>query len=515
MNLVEMLDEANRRYGKKSAIKHGDRHITYAELNEASMRFASSLCSFGLRKGDRVAMLLGNSIEFVVAYFGIVRVGAVAVLLDPKYKVSELSSLFDDCQPRVLVSETTYLDSFSPHLEGINHIELVVNISHDARNYSVSFADFMMSGAGHDKPAQISDSDLAHIAYTSGPSFEPKGVMVSHGNLVEEIRISASSFEQSENDVVMQFALPLHHIIGLAVVMLTSLYCGSTIIFLNGISIDSLTAAIERHRVTMFMGVPFIHAMLVRKVEEEGIKHDLSSLRLCASAGDILPAVIVEKYEILLGLRLINFYGMTETLGHVTCELLHALSKTGSVGPALPGWQIKVVDKRGSELPSRQPGEVIISGPMMAGYYHKLQVTSEVVKDGWLYTGDRGVLDEDGNLYILGLQKDMLICKGQNIFPLDIEHVLSQHPAIAQAAVVGVPDKMRGEVVGAAVVFNIGAHASETALLKFCLEHLANYKVPKYFVFWENLPISADGKVNKPAIREYFEKQACGSNRED
>jgi long-chain acyl-CoA synthetase len=315
--------------------------------------------------------------------------------------------------------------------------------------------------------------------------------------------------------VVIQFALPLHHVIGLAVVMLTSIYCGSTIILLNGISIDSLAAAIERHRITMFMGVPFIHAMLVRKIEEEGLKHDLSSLRVCASAGDILPATIVEKYEKLLGMKLINFYGMTETLGHVTCEPLYALSKTGSVGPALPGWQIKVVDLACIELPARQPGEVIISGPMMAGYYRKSQATSEVVKNGWLHTGDRGVLDEDGNLYILGLQKDMLICKGQNIFPSDIEHVLLQHPAIARAAVVGVPDKMRGEVVGAAVVFNKGAHVSETALLKFCLEHLANYKVPKYFVFWENLPISANGQVNKPAIREYFEKQTRGSNKEE
>ncbi len=515
MNLVEILEEANRLYGKKSAVKHGDRHLTYADLNEASMRFASALHSFGLRKGDRVAMLLGNSIEFVVAYFGIIRVGAVAVLLDPKYKLSELSSLFDDCRPRVLVSETTYLDSFSPHLNEIKPIELVVNISHEPRNYSVSFADFMVSCVCHDKPAQISDSDLAHIAYTSGPSFEPRGVMVSHGHLVEEIRISARSFEQSENDVVIQFALPLHHVIGLVVVMLTSIYCGSTIILLNGISIDSLTAAIERHRITMFVGVPFVHAMLVRKVEEEGIKHDLSSLRVCASAGDILPATIVEKYKQLLGLKLINFYGLTETLGHVTCEPLHALSKTGSVGPALPGWQIKVVDPAGIELPARRPGEVIISGPMMAGYYHKPQATFEVLKDKWLHTGDRGVLDEDGNLYMLGLQKDMLICKGQNIFPSDIEHILSQHPSIARAAVVGVPDKMRGEVVGAAVVFKEGAHASETALLKFCLEHLANYKVPKYFVFWENLPISANGKVNKLAIRECFEKQTCGSNRED
>ena len=514
MNLVEMLEEASRLYDKKSAVKHGDRHLSYAELNKASMRFASALHSSGLRKGDRVAMLLGNSIEFVVAYFGIVRVGAVAVLLDPKYKPSELSSLFDDCRPRVLVSESACLNSLSPHLEEFKTIKLVLNVSHEVHNHAVNLADFLARATTTAELIHITDNDLAHIAYTSGPSFESRGVMVSHGNLVEEIRISARSFEQSAEDVVMQFALPLHHVIGLAVVMLTSLYCGSGIIILNGVSIDSLTAAIERYRITMFLGVPFIHAMLLRKAEEEGIQHDLSSLRVCGSAGDILPLHIIEKYRRLLNLRLINFYGLTETMGHVTCEPLHAPAKPSSVGPALPGWHIKIAGAGGIELPARHPGEVLISGPMMTGYYHKPQATAEVIKNGWLHTGDRGVLDEDGYLYILGLQKDMLICKGQNIFPSDIEHVLTQHPAVAQAAVVGVSDKMRGEVVGAAVVLNKGAHTSETALLKFCLEHLANYKVPKYLVFWEHLPISTDGKVNKSVIREYFQKQAGISNKE-
>lgn len=514
MNLVEMLEEASRLYAKKNAVKHGDRHLTYAELNETSRRLAAALHSSGLRKGDRVAMLLGNSIEFVVAYFGIVRMGAVAVLFDPKYKLSELSSLFGDCHPRALVSETACLDYLSSHLEEFKTIKLVLNVSHELHSRSVGMADFLAGVSAEFKPSHISDSDLAHIAYTSGPCFEPRGVMVSHGNLVEEIRISAGSFEQSEKDVVMQFALPLHHVIGLAVVMLTSLYCGSTIIILNGVSIDSLVAAIERHRVSMFLGVPFIHAMLLRKVEEEGIKHDLSSLRVCGSAGDILPLHIIEKYRRQLNLRLVNFYGLTETMGHVTCEPLHTPSKPGSVGPALPGWHIKVVDAGGNELPAQQPGEVIIAGPMMAGYYHKPQATAEVIKNGWLHTGDRGVLDGDGHLYILGLQKDMLICKGQNIFPSDIEHVLARHPAVARAAAVGVPDKMRGEVVGAAVVFHKGAHTSETVLLKFCLERLANYKVPKYFVFWEQLPTAADGKVNKPVIREYFQKHARASHKE-
>lgn len=515
MNLVEMLEESGRRYGGKSALVHGERHLSYAELAAASMRFADALCVFGIRKGDRVALLLGNSPEFVIAYFGIVMIGAIAVLLDPKYKSTELSSLFQDCQPRVLVSETACLDSFSPPLEELKRVELIINTSHEARDGAVSLADFIKSGHRRAKPDQICDDDLAHIAYTSGPSFNPSGVMTPLGNLVKEIQTSATSFKQNENDVVVQFALPMHHVIGLVVVMLTSLYCGSSLVILNGVSTESLMSAIERHQVTVFMGVPFIHAMLVRKVEEEGLKHNLNSLRICASAGDILPEIIVEKYQKLLNMRLINFYGLTETMGHVTCEPLHGPHKTGSVGPALPGWLVKVIGSDGAELLPQKAGEVIISGPMMSGYYHKPQATAEVIRDGWLYTGDRGVMDEDGYFYILGLQKDMLICKGQNIFPSDIEYVLSKHPLIARVAAVGVPDKMRGEVVGAAVVFKQGMHASEAALLKFCLERLANYKAPKYFAIWDALPATADGKVDKPAIRGFFKKQASENHKED
>jgi long-chain acyl-CoA synthetase len=508
MNLVQMLKDSTVRFGEKVAVTHGEHHLSYSALDAASDRFATALRASGMGKGDRVAMLLVNSPELVIVYFGIVKLGAVAVLLDPKYKPAELLSLLDDCRPRALVSETACLDSLTSIMAKLQSIELTVDISTDSPDRYKALADFMVPHADPVEPVQISDNDLAHIAYTSGPSFTPRGVMVPHGNLVKEIQISARSLEQGENDVVVQFALPMHHVIGLVVVTLTSLFCGSSLIILNGVSTDSLISTIERHKVTMFMGVPFIHAMLVRKVEEEGIKHDLSSLRVCANAGDILPTTIVAKYRRLLKLRLINLYGLTETMGHVTCEPLCGPSKPGSVGPALPGWNIKVVGSSGVELPPQQPGEVVISGTMMAGYYRKPQVTAEVIRDGWLHTGDKGVLDEDGYLYILGLQKDMLICKGQNIFPSDIEHVLCQHPSVAQAAVVGVSDKMRGEVVGVAVVFKKGAHASETALLKFCLERLANYKVPKYFAFWDNLPVSPDGRINKPDIKEYFEKQA-------
>ena len=206
-----------------------------------------------------------------------------------------------------------------------------------------------------------------------------------------------------------------------------------------------------------------------------------------------------------MNIRLINFYGLTETLGHVTCEPLNGPSRPGTVGPALPGWEIRIAGQDSVKIPIGQVGEVIISGPMMSGYYNNPEATAKVIRDGWLHTGDRGMLDEGGYLYMLGLQKDMLICKGQNIFPSDIEHVLCEHGAVADAAVVGVPDKMRGQVVGAAIVLKTGEHASEVALVKFCLERLANYKVPKYIVFRDKLPKNSAGSTDKTLVKKFFD----------
>jgi long-chain acyl-CoA synthetase len=511
MNLVEMLSEAAEKYAERPAVVHGDRVVSFNRLDEMSSSFGAALCGCGIKKGDRVALLLGNSIDFVIAYFGIVKTGAVAVLLDPKYKSGELISLLEDSRPRAAVCEIESPESPIIQIKERFGIEFLVNVANHAPVHALSFSDLISVPDEGYKPVQLDEGDPAHISYTSGPSFSPRGVVAPHGNLVEEIRISASSFAQDSSDAVIQFALPMHHVIGLTVVMLASIYCGSRLVILNGVSIDNLLSAIERHNITMFMGVPFIHSMVLRKIETEGIRHSIGSLRVCASAGDILPVEIVQNYFRLLNIRLINFYGLTETLGHVTCEPINGPSRPGSVGPALPGWKIVIAGPDSVKSPPGQPGEVIINGPMMSGYYKNPEATAEIIRDGWLHTGDRGMLDEEGYLYMLGLQKDMLICKGQNIFPSDVEHVLCEHGSVAEAAVVGVPDKMRGEVVGAALVLKKGAHCSEGALVKFCLERLANYKVPKYIVFQESLPRSNGGRVDKALVRNLF----VGLNRGD
>jgi len=502
MNLKVMLDEAVRRYGEKTAIVFGGRRLAYAELDEASNKVANALLKRGLARGDRVAMLLTNSPEFAVTFFGIVKAGAIAVPLDTRYKLDELAALFNDSQPKVLVAESPYLEPLVPILPGFKSIEHVLDISSGGSGQFLGYQDIMASGSARSVEVELGAEDTAVIFYTSGPTSHPKGVILSHESLVVEAAISGSGFEQSDKDIVALFALPLYHVFGLEIVLLTSLAEGSTVVMQPGISLSSLWEAIERERVTIFMGVPYIFALAVNMAEREGIKHDLSSLRLCVSGGAALPVSLMERFRQCYGLKLAQLYGLTESVAHITCQPVDGTGKPGSVGGALPGWEVKAVDEGGRELPPDQPGEIIVKGPLMKGYYADPEGTARVMKDGWLYTGDIGRIDRDGEVFLLGLKKEMIQVKGQNVYPVDIEAVLRTHPKVAEAAVVGIPDEMRGEKIRAVVSLADGQRATEPELQEFCRRHLANYKVPKQFMITHHLPRNTAGGIDKEALKK-------------
>jgi long-chain acyl-CoA synthetase len=285
---------------------------------------------------------------------------------------------------------------------------------------------------------------------------------------------------------------------------LASIYRGSTVVMVpgTGLSIDSFMAAIEREKGTMFLGVPFIFALAVEMAEKEGIKYDLSSLRLCASAGAVLPVDTKKRFKKLYGMDIMDCWGLTEAVCHLTCPPLNGHVEIASVGKALSGWKLRIVDDEGNDLPAGRSGEIVVSGPIMKGYYNNPAATAEVIRNGWLHTGDMGRMDRDGNLYITGRKKETIIVKGQNINPSDIEAVLGKHPRVADSVVLGIPDKLRGEVVGAVVALKPGETATEAELRQFILERLISYKVPKQIFFMSPLPRTADGRVDKEAIRQ-------------
>jgi long-chain acyl-CoA synthetase len=310
---------------------------------------------------------------------------------------------------------------------------------------------------------------------------------MSHGALVEEAAISGDGFRQTDKDITVLFALPMHHAFGLVVVLMTAVARGSTVVILPGLSIGNLMEVIEREKATIFMAVPFVHALIVNTIEVEGMTHDLSSIRLWGTAGAAIPAQIAQKIRQYLGFSAVDFWGMTESAAHVTCQPPDGSGKPGSVGKVLPGWELKVVDDYGRELPPNQPGEIIVRGPIMKGYYNNPKATARVVKKDWLYTGDIGRVDEEGWLFLsAGRKKDVIIAKGQNIYPGDIEYVLASHPKVAEVGVVIMHDEARGETPRAIIRLKPGEVATEPEMKKFCLERLANYKVPREIVFTDS-----------------------------
>jgi len=501
MNLKQMLEQSAKRYGDKTAIAMGDSRLSYAQLDEASNRVANALKGMGVSKGDRVAMLLPNSPEFVAIYFGVVKAGGIAVPLDIRYRLDELTSLFDDFQPKVLVSGSPTLETIVPVLSRFGYIEHVMDVSGEYEGQFHSYQEIMSASSAPIAGVKLEPEDIAHVAYTSGPTIHPRGVVMSHQALVREAAISGEGFRQTDKDIVVLFALPMHHAFGLVVVMLTAVSKGSTVIVLPGLSIDSLLEVIEREKATIFMGVPFVHALIVNAAEAEGIKHDLSSVRLWGTAGAAMPADISQKLGQYFGLEAVDFWGMTESTAHVTCQSLDGAGKPGSVGKALAGWELKIVDSNGRALPPNQPGEIIVRGPIMKGYYTNPQATAEVVKGGWLYTGDIGRVDEAGDLFLMGRSKEIIIIKGQNVYPNDIEEVLYTHPKVAEAAVVGIPDEMRGETIRAVISLREGEVATEQEIKHFCRQHMADYKVPREVVFTDSLPKTADGKICKEDLK--------------
>jgi len=503
MNLKLMLEETVRRYGRKTAIALGDRRLSYAELDKASNKIANALIKMGISKGDRVAMLLPNSLEFVIIYFGIVKAGGIAVPLDTRYKVGELASLFGDCQPKVLVAESPFLEPLVPALPSFKYIEHVIDINSKYEGQFLSYREIIATASSNRVEVGLEPEDIATISYTGGPTNRPRGVMLSHRSLVTEAIMSGDGFQQTDKDVVMLFALPLLHMFGLAAVLLASVYKGSTVVIVpgTGLSISSFMEAIEREKGTIFLGVPYIFALAVDLAEKEGIKNDLSSLRLCGSGGAPLSIDIIQRFKQHYGFTLLNLWGQTEAVSQVTCQPIDGTEKLGSVGKPLPGWEVKIVDDNNKELPPNQPGEIIVRGPIMNGYYRNPRATAEMIKNGWLYTDDIGKLDRDGNLFILGRKKEMIIVKGQNIYPSDIEDVLYTHPKVAETAVVGIPDELRGEEVRAVISLKEGEVATEQEIKRFCLERIANYKVPKQVIFLDSLPKTATGKISKEDLR--------------
>jgi long-chain acyl-CoA synthetase len=355
---------------------------------------------------------------------------------------------------------------------------------------SMPYEKLIAGGPAPRPQTSIDPGDTAIISYTGGPTLRPHGVALSHRAVYTEAVNSALVFQQTEKDVLLQFALPLYHQFGLTAVLLASVYKGSTIVMVAGTgrSIDSFMQAVERERGTIYMAVPYIYSLMINVARREGIKYDLSSLRLCISGGAALEPIVIEAFQKSFGYKIIDIYGQTESVSQITVAPINGSGPAGSSGKPMPCWEIKIFDEGDNELPPDTEGEIVARGPVMTGFFNKPEATARALRNGWLHTGDIGRIDKDGFLFITGRKRRMLILKGQNIFPQDIEAVLAGHPAVAGARVVGVPDIVRGETVKALVRLKPGASVNEQELRRYCQGRLADYKLPREIEFVAVMP---------------------------
>ena len=526
--LWRFLEESARRFPQNVALEFLGKTLSYQELWGLARRFAQGLKDLGVRPGDRVAIMLPNSPQFVIAFYGTLLAGGVGVNTNPMYTPRELHHQLRDAGARFLV----ILDQLLPRyleVKGEVPVEKVVrtgiqdylpfpkNLLYPLLLRRKGEAPKALEGLpwraflrpGTPRPVPLDLDDLALLQYTGGTTGLAKGAMLTHRNLsANALQVRAWIPDFREGEEVVLGAIPFFHVYGMTVAMNLALLGGAKLVLLPRPEIKAIVEAIEKHQVTLFPGVPTLYVAFNNFPGIE--KRNVKSIRICLSGAAPLPVEVAKRFEELTGARLIEGYGLSEASPVTHSNPVLGLIKKGSIGMPFPGVDAKVVDEEGKELPPGEVGELAVKGPnVMKGYWNRPEETQKTLKDGWLFTGDLAKMDEDGYFYIVDRKKDMIIAGGYNIYPREVEEVLYQHEAVQEAAVVGVPDPYRGETVAAFLVLKpeYQGKVSEKDIERFCRQNLAAYKVPRIIQFRESLPKSSVGKILRRELREEFAKK--------
>ncbi|BCV20959.1 long-chain-fatty-acid--CoA ligase [Moorella sp. Hama-1] len=500
MSVASFLRNGARRFPAKVALYFGEERITYSQLDREVDSLARGLLDLGLQHQQRVAVLLGNCPDFFRAYFAITRAGGTVIPLNPLFKGVEIKYILNDGQVAILITTRSFLPVIEGVWSQISSLQKVIVIGGETEGEVVTWDDLLARPA-EPVVVEIKEDDIAACLYTSGTTGKPKGAMLSHGNLVFDTLATAEHIEvgPEENHLCV---LPLFHAFAQTVCMLLPIYTGASITIMAQFRPDSVLKEIGAKGVTLFAGVPAMYAAILSTITDPRA-FDLSSLRLCFSGGAPMPVEIMRLFEEQYGITVIEGNGPTETSPVAYANPLHGVRKPGSVGLPLKGVRVKIVDDNDQELPVDTVGEICVQGPnVMQGYLNQPEATAEAMKGGWFHTGDLGKIDADGYVYIVDRKKDMLIIGGLNVYPREVEECLYQHPAVAEAAVIGVRDALRGEIPKAFIVLRPGRKATPREFITFCRERLANYKCPRQVALVESLPKTVTGKIDKKQLRE-------------
>jgi long-chain acyl-CoA synthetase len=494
-NLAGILTETSAEHGDRPALKLDDTVVTYAQLDEGSARVAAMLREKGVEPGDRVGIMLPNVPYFAVVYYGILRAGGVVVPMNPLLKGREVKFYVEDPQTKVLFAWGDFEDAAAQGAEE-GGAELVL----------VKPGEFEELVAGYEPDTDVAeraDDDTAVLLYTSGTTGTPKGAELTHANLRKNCELAARTLAQASEEDVLLGALPLFHSFGQTCGLNGAVSVGACLSMIPRFDPAKALEIIERDKVTIFQGVPTMyHAMLASDAREST---DVSCLRACMSGGAAMPVEVMKEFEEAFGCKILEGYGLSETSPVASFNHPDKERKPGSIGTPIEGVEMKLVDDEGNDVEGtgeEAVGEIAIRGHnIMKGYWGKEDATKEVLdEDGWFRSGDMAYVDDDGYFFIVDRKKDMIIRGGYNVYPREIEEVLYEHPAVSEAAVVGVKDEKMGEEVGAAVVLKDGEDVDADELRDYVKERVANYKYPRKIWFPDELPKGPTGKILKREI---------------
>ena len=511
--MYDLLKQAVEKYRNDTALTFYDRSFTYEQVDFIVNKYASALFNTGFRKGDRLAIMLPNSPHTFFSLFAAFRLGGIAVQVNPMYVERELEHVLNDSGAVSMIA----LDLFYPKIKSVQGKtplkHLIVATFQQQLNFELaegdwSFDDFLQTGEGIAPEAELNVlEDVAVLQYTGGTTGISKGVMLTHANLrsnVEQVyEFSFKTLDYPYNPKIMT-VLPLFHIYGLTCNAFQGFRIGANQLILPRFDPKEIIQTIETHKPFSFSGVPTMYVALNN--QKENIEAVLKDVSFFNSGGAAMPVQQLHLFEERTGCKLYEGYGLSEASPVTHNNPAFAERKVGTIGLPLPGTLAAIVrdGENGLEfLPAGEVGELAIKGPqVMKGYWGRPEATADVLKEGWLLTGDLSRMDEEGYFYIVDRKKDMIIASGYNVYPREIEEVLYEHPDVQETIVIGVPDAYRGETVKAFVTLKAGAKVTEQELIDFAKGQLAAYKVPKIVEFRDELPKSAVGKLLKRELRD-------------
>ncbi|MGD6833291.1 long-chain-fatty-acid--CoA ligase [Sutcliffiella halmapala] len=527
--LQSYLKEAAIEHPSKTAIHFLGKKLTFQEVYDQSLKLANYLKELGVKKGDRVSIMLPNCPQAVISYYGVLFAGGIVVQTNPLYMERELEYQINDSGSEIIIT----LDILYPRVSKVKALTklrdiivtgikdylpfpknmlypfvqkkqygIVVKVEHSGENHL--FTEVMKESQVNEIDVDIDpENDLALLQYTGGTTGFPKGVMLTHMNLVSNTMMSVKwmyKCKRAQEKVIG--ILPFFHVYGMTAVMNLSIMQAFEMVLLPKFDPETTLKTIQKEKPTLFPGAPTIYIALLNHPDIQ--KYDLSSIDSCISGSAALPVEVQEQFERVTGGKLVEGYGLSEASPVTHANFLWDERVSGSVGIPWPNTDSKIISmETGEEAPVNEIGEIVVRGPqIMKGYWNRKEETEAVLKDGWLLTGDLGYMDERGFFYVVDRKKDMIIAGGFNIYPREIEEVLYEHEKIQEVIVAGIPDPYRGETVKAYVVKKQGVTLTEEELDAYARKHLAAYKVPRLYEFRDELPKTAVGKILRRALIE-------------